>query len=174
MTYGQALYDLAKAENLAQALLSQLAVLEESFEKEPDFAVLLSTPTLSKPERCAIVDRCFQDGVHEYVLNFLKLLTEKGHIRHFPYSCQAYRQLYNQDHNILPVEAVTALPLTQDQAQRLTNKLQGLTGKTVQLTNATDPQCMGGIRLNYDGKQLDDTVRHRLDTIRALLNNTVL
>ena len=37
-----------------------------------------------------------------------------------------------------------------------------------------DPQVLGGVRLDYDGKRLDDTVSHRLDAVRRLLKNTVL
>ena len=33
---------------------------------------------------------------------------------------------------------------------------------------------LGGLRLNYDGKQVDGTVKNRLDTIGKLLKNTVL
>ena len=48
------------------------------------------------------------------------------------------------------------------------------TGKTVRLYNRIDPACMGGVRLEYDGKQVDGTVKNRLDTIGDLLSKTVL
>ena len=70
--------------------------------------------------------------------------------------------------------AVTAIPLTEDQAGRLTEKLTQVTGKTIDLTNRVDPSCLGGMRLDYDGKRLDDTVAHRLEAVRSLLKNTVL
>ena len=69
---------------------------------------------------------------------------------------------------------MTAVPLTQAQSQRLSEKLASITGKTIELSNRVDPACMGGVRLNYDGKQLDDTVMHRLDAIGSLLRSTVL
>ena len=48
------------------------------------------------------------------------------------------------------------------------------TGKEIHLKNRIDPATLGGMRLDYDGRRLDDTVSHRLDTIRDLLKNTVL
>ena len=33
---------------------------------------------------------------------------------------------------------------------------------------------LGGLRLSYDGKQVDGTVKNRLDAIGKLLKNTVL
>ena len=172
--YAQALYSLAKDESCSKAILDQLAVLQESFAAEPDFLRLLAAPNLSKEERCAIVDSSFRDKVHPYLLNFMKILTEKGYMRHFADCCKAYRQSYNQDHGILEVTAVTALALTGDQATRLTEKLAKVTGKTIDLVNRVDPSVLGGVRLDYDGKRLDDTVSHRLDSIGALLKNTVL
>ena len=70
--------------------------------------------------------------------------------------------------------AVTAVPMTEAQQKRLTAKLEALTGKTVELHSRIDPSCLGGVRLDYDGKRLDDTVAHRLDAVRTLLKNTVL
>ena len=172
--YAQALYGLAKDEGCSEVILKELAVLRESFAAEPDFLRLLAAPNLSKEERCAIVDRSFRDQVHPYLLNFMKILTEKGYMRHFADCCKAYRQDYNRDHGILEVTAVTALPLSEEQAGRLTEKLAKVTGKSIDLYNRVDPGVLGGIRLDYDGKRLDDTVSHRLASIGTLLKNTVL
>lgn len=172
--YGEALYDLAWAENLSGQILEQLSVLTESFRQEPDFPRLLAAPSLSKEDRCQILDDCFRDRVHPYVLNFLKILAEKGYIRHFSDCCQTYREHYDRDNGILPVRAVTAVALTQRQSGELTRKLSAVTGKTVRLTNRVDPDILGGVRLDYDGKSLEDTVRHRLDAVRTVLKNAVL
>ncbi len=173
-TYAQALYDLAKDEQLTEEILTQLQALHAGFAAEPDFVRLLSAPNLSKEERCRILDDSFRGKVHTYVLSFLKLLTEKGYARHFADCCQAYEALYNTDHGILIVQAVTAAELTEDQRRRLTDKLQTITGKKVQLRTKIDPAVLGGIRLDYDGKRVDGTVQNRLDSIASLLKNTVL
>jgi len=164
--YGQALYDLSQSEGLSSVILQELTVLRKSFEAEPDFLRLLSTPSLTKEERCRILDDSFRGKIQPYLLNFLKILTEKGYIRHFSDCCDSYRQQYNQDNGILPVRAVVASPLTADQQQRLTEKLSALTGKTIDLSVKIDANVLGGIRLDYDGKRLDDTVAHRLDGIQ--------
>lgn len=172
--YGQALYDLALSEALTGPILGELDVLLQSFEAEPGFLRLLSAPSLTKQERCQIIDSSFRGKLQPYVLNFLKILTEKGYIRHFSQCVDAYREQYHRDNGILPVTAYSAIPLSADQEKRLTEKLAALTGKTIELHSRIDPACMGGIRLRYDGKQLDDTVSHRLETVSSLLKNTVL
>ena len=172
--YGEALYTLALDESLSGRILEEISVLDQSFRAEPDFIRLLCTPNLSVQERCNILDDSFRGNVHPYVLNFLKILTEKGYMRHFSDCCKAYEESYNRDNGILPVTAVTAVSLNAAQAQKLTDKLSRITGKQVKLLNRVDPEILGGVRLDYDGKQLDDTVSHRLDAIRSLLKNTVL
>ena len=172
--YGESLYTLAKDESLSQQIGEQLKVLQLSFRQEPDFIRLLSTPSLTKAERCKILDDSFRGSVHPYVLNFLKILTEKNYMRHFADCCDAYIALYNQDNGILPVTAVTAVALTEAQSEKLSAKLARITGKHIELHNRIDPSCLGGVRLDYDGQRLDDTVSHRMDAIRSLLKNTVL
>lgn len=172
--YGQSLYELAKDEGLSKEIGEQLAVLQKSFGQEPDFVRLLASPNLPKAERCQILDTSFRGAVHPYVLNFLKILTEKGYIRHFSDCCSAYADLYNEDNGILKVTAVTAVALSPAQTEKLTGKLSRITGKKIALHNRIDPAVLGGVRLDYDGQRLDDTVSHRLDAVRDLLNKTVL
>ena len=172
--YGEALYLLAKEEDRSKTILEELKVLDESFTQEPDFLRLLSSPNLPKAERCQILDDSFRGKIDPYLLNFMKILTEKGYIRHFSDCRKGYTLHYNQDNGILSVTAVTAVALSGAQAEKLTGKLESITGKTIELINRVDPGIYGGVRLDYDGQRLDDTVAHRLENIRNLLKNTVL
>ena len=172
--YGESLYELAKEENLTKLIGDQLAVLQQAFRQEPDFIRLLSSPNLTKTERCQILDDSFRGRVHSYLLNFLKILTEKGNMRYFSDCCDAYTEHYDQDNGILRVDAVSAVELTDAQKEKLMQKLSRITGKEIALRNRIDPAVLGGVRLDYDGQRLDDTVSHRLDAIRNVLNKTVL
>jgi len=172
--YGESLYELAREESLDALIGGQLAVLQDAFRQEPDFVRLLSSPNLTKAERCQILDDSFRGKAHAYVLNFLKILTEKNYIRYFSDCCDAYTARYNQDNDILTVTAVTAVALSAAQTEKLTEKLSRITGKTIDLKNRIEAAVLGGMRLDYDGQRLDDTVSHRLDAIRDLLDKTVL
>ena len=173
-TYGQAMYDLARDEGKSQQILAELSVLDQSLSAEPQFLQLLSSPNIPKEERVQILDDSFRGKIDPYVLNFLKVLTEKGYMRHFSGCCQYYRQQYNKDNGIVPVVAYTAVPLSDELRRKLTAKLSTVTGKTIELDCRIDPETLGGVRLDFDGKQVDGTVRRRLEDIRGLLKNTVL
>lgn len=172
--YGQSLYLLAKEEGLEEAILQQLKVLADAFDVQPDYLKLLASHNLPKQERTAILDGDFRGKVHGYVLNFLKLLTEKGYIRHFSACCKAYTQQYYADKGILEVQAVSAVPLSDVQRKKLTEKLTAMTGKTVALVCREDPSVLGGVRLQYAGCEVDGTVQNRLQNIEKVLKNTVI
>ena len=172
--YGEALYTLALEEQLTGALLEELTVLSQCFRENPDFIRLLSSPNLPKQERCRILDDSFRGKVHTYVLNFLKILTEKGYMKHFHDCFKTFENLYNRDNGILPVTAMTAIAMSREQSEKLAEKLSRATGKQVKLLNKVDPSVLGGVRLDYDGKRLDDTVSHRMDAITKALKGTVL
>ena len=50
---------------------------------------------MPKEERVRILDDSFRGKLHPYVLNFLKILTEKGYMRHFSDCCKAFEESYN-------------------------------------------------------------------------------
>ena len=172
--YGTALFMLASENGKQREYDEALSLISAVFAENPEYSKLLSAPDLPKQERCGILDEAFRGKVHPYVLNFLKILTEKGYIRRYSDCVEAFRQQYNADHGILCVTAVTAVVLTPAQTEKLSAKLAGITGKTIDLTNRVDPSCIGGMRLDYDGKRVDDTVAHRLEAMGNLLKNTVI
>lgn len=170
--YGEALYTLALEECLAGRILSELSFLEQAFRENPDFIRLLCFRGLSRQERCAVLDDCFREKIHPYVLNFLKILTGKGYMKHFSDCREAFETHYNLTCGILPVTATTAVALTPRQTEALTTELSRITEKQIKLQNRVDPNVLGGVRLDYDGKRLDDTLSHRLNALRRALKET--
>lgn len=173
--YGGSLYDLAAEERLEEQILAQLGQVTALFEQFPDWLHLLSQPNIPKKERCALLDEALAPGgAHPYLLNFLKLLCERGSLGEVNGCAREYRRRYNADHGILEVTAVSAVPLNAAQIEKLREKAQQMTGKTVELTVKLDKRVLGGIRLELDGVQLDGTVRSRLDNLSSRIEHTVL
>ena len=167
--YGEGLYALAAEEQLSQDLLAQMEMLARSFREEPAFLHLLSNMSLSKEERLGILEKTFRGQIHPYVLNFLKILCERGVMMEFSGCAQAYRALYNQEHQVLEAKVTTGAKMTDDQRARLIEKLQKMTGKEIQLSEQVDEKVIGGVLLEMDGKRYDNTVRHRLNQIHQAM-----
>ena len=71
----------------------------------------------------------------------------------------------------MEVCAVTAVPMSDALKDKLLQKLQTVLGKTVELSCRVDPACMGGVLLELPGRQLDGTVKQRLDNLATALKN---
>ena len=163
--YGGSLYDLAAEEGLETRILGELDEVQNLLKANPDYLRLLSTPSIPKKERCGLLDEALRGQVHLYVLNFLKILCEKGTLRELSGCARAYRIRYNQAHGILEATAISAVPLTEPQRAARHAKLESLTGKTIDLKTKVDAKVLGGIRLDIEGTELDGTVQNRLASL---------
>jgi F-type H+-transporting ATPase subunit delta len=173
-TYGESLYGLAHDENISEEILKQLDEVAEIFRENPKYEDLLLLPSVPKKQRCELLDESFKGSVHEYLLNFLKILVENGTIRELSGCVEAYRNRYYEDNGILAVKVVTAMPLTDELNEKLTKKLTAVTGKKIILTTKIDPSVLGGIKLEMGGNLYDGTVSTRLEEVQKILSDTVL
>ena len=167
--YGDGLYALCEEENISHEVLDQMLSLSRIFKEQPDFTRLLGNMSLSKEERVKILDSVLRGQIHLYLLNFLKILCERGALSEFEGCEEAYRRLYNKEYRVMEAVVTTAVPMDADKRQALIDKLTGMTGRKIQLTEKVDAQVMGGVVLEMDGKRWDNTVRHRLEDIHRAM-----
>lgn len=172
--YGGALYLLSEDENLSDQFLDQLGLLKSLFSENAAYGRLLESPTLAIPEKISILDEAFAGNVHPYVLNFLKILTENGYIASFSDCCDEFEQRFNADRNICVAKITSAAPLSEEQKEKLRDKLEKSVGKKVKMHCAVDPSLIGGVRAELDGKLIDGTVKNKIDLIRDNLKKTVI
>ena len=167
--YGEGLYALCTEEKIDQKVLEEVQAIRKAFRENEAFLHLLGNRTMSKEERARIVDETFKDQIHEYTLNFLKILVERGAIHEFDQCAAAYQESYFRDHQVAVAEVTTAAALNEEQTKRLRDKLKKLTGKEILIKEKIDPSVLGGVLLQMDGKRYDNTVRHRLAAIRQTM-----
>lgn len=172
-TYGDALYVLAAEENLQQAISGQLGEVLQIFAENPSYTKLLDLPNITKQARTKALDEAFGGQLQPYLLNFLKILCEKGAVHILPECAAQYTARYNADRGIVVATAITAVPLTDAQHAALQQKLASITNKTITLHNRVSADCLGGVRLEMTGVQLDGTVQNRLEELRRRLSTTV-
>lgn len=171
--YGSALYLLARDEGLTDALKEEYKVVCTSFAQEKGIYKVLDAPEIPMEERLSVVDAILKGRVHPYLLSFVKILTERHDISFLADCFTQFVHLYNEDHGILPVTAVTGMPMSDAQKQRLASRLSEITKKQIELTCRTDPACMAGVRLEMEDKLIDGSVQSRLNKLRAQMMNVV-
>lgn len=172
--YGRSLYELARDEGIAEALLSQLDSCVELFGQNPDYTRLLSTPSITKEDRREAVGQAFDGHVHVYITSFLKILVDREAVAELPGCVEAFRQRYYEDNGIMEVTVTTAMELDNRMREKLLTRLDAVFGKKIILKEVVDRSVLGGMRLECAGKRYDGTVKDRLDRIEKGLRDTVL
>lgn len=167
--YGGSLYELALEEGLTGQILDELRQVLAIFDESPDYWRFLSTLSIAREARCAALDEALGGRIQPYLLNFLKILCENGTMASLKGCAREYRRRYNADNGIVEVRAVTAVPMGEELREKLRRKLESVLDKTVELTCRVDPACMGGVRLELPGRQLDGTVKQRLESLASTL-----
>lgn len=171
--YALSLYEVAKAENKAAALLEELEAVVQVFADNPDLMKVLKTPSIGFPEKKDTLDKVFSGRIDAYLLNFLMLITEKRRIGLLPEMAEAYKQQYYFEEGICEVRAVTAAPMSAELTEKLKEKMCSVTGKKVVLKTKVDASILGGIVVKVDNKQIDTSVRTRLQELAQQLTQTI-
>lgn len=172
--YTDAVYSLAKEEDMLGQFLNDMRSVCDILNEYPEYTALADAPTVETGERIELLDKAFSGQVCAYVLNFMKVLSEKRRMHIFGQCFDAFSARYNEEYNIVHVTAVTAAAMSEKLTDSLKEKLASALGKTVILTNKVDPACMGGVILRYENKQLDGSVRARLETLRKQLTSVII
>lgn len=171
--YGRALFMLTEERGTTESVLADVAVAAEIFKSNPKYISLLDTPALSKKEKLALADEAFS-SLDSDLLNLIKILCEKHSAYLFGEVFKSFSELYDEARGIERVEAVTAIAMTDGQLSRMAEKLAAMTGKKIIIRNTVSPEILGGVKLRYSGRQLDGSVKTRLDKFEESLKNTVI
>ncbi len=173
LNYGNALYALAAEEKIEDRVKEELAQIKEAIEKNPEFITLLDSPGIELDTRLNIVSDCFT-GAHEYLLNFIKILTQERAVHLFNKCISAYNAQYDVAHGIEHVTAVTVVPLTDSEKQKLTCSLQQKRGTKIVLENVIDTSILGGIVLRFHDSQTDASLLGRLNKAKDDLKSITI
>lgn len=167
--YANALFSLAKEQGDAvmqetRADLRQCAVL---FSLHPDLTRLLSLPTISCEERVDAAKKIF--GTEGLACRLLFLLIDHGRVAFLPEIADAFdaRMLDYQD--TVQVKVISAVPLTEEQENRLKDGLSKKLGKTIWLTKQIDSGLLGGMIVQYGDTRLDNSLKTRLTNLKSAL-----
>ena len=105
----------------------------------------------------------------EVVRRLMRILIETKNLAlagevHSQFSAMARKEL-----GVVKASARTAGGLSPEEATRLREALEGLTGKRVDLEVETDPTVLAGIRVRIGDKVIDNTLRTELKVVKARL-----
>ncbi len=171
--YGRALFLLTEETGETEDAVKDIHTVETIMSTFPEYVRLLDTPAVTKAEKLALIDEAFAP-VLECIRNLLKILSERHAVHIFGDAAKAYSLLYDEARGIEHAEAVTAVAMSEEQIRALEEKLSAITEKRIILKNTVEEDILGGVKLRFSGKQIDSSLKTRLDGFERSLKNTII
>jgi F-type H+-transporting ATPase subunit delta len=106
------------------------------------------------------------DGADELVVNFVRLVAEKGRASELGEIVAELDALVAAEEQILDVELTTAHELSDEEFARILGSIEEQSGRKVLASRQVDPDLIGGIVLQAGSMRLDASVRGRLERLR--------
>jgi F-type H+-transporting ATPase subunit delta len=167
--YASGLFELTQEEGVSEQVQQDLASVADLLAQDKTLLNFLAAPQLLDSDKDEVVEKVFKDRVQHYLYSFLRLLVEKHRTDFLVEIAEEYEKLYNESRGLIATRLITAVPLTDDERQRITEKLNTLTSMTVTLEPAVDPAIIGGAIAVIGDKVIDRSVRHDIRELREQL-----
>ncbi|SCW50665.1 F-type H+-transporting ATPase subunit delta [Ruminococcaceae bacterium YRB3002] len=167
--YASALFDVAVSDDCLDEVYEGLKVIREVLEGSEEFVELLMSPAIPKEERVHIVEQSFGGNVCEDLVAFMCVLTEKSHVRDLWECFEVFDELYKEAARKSTAIIRSAVELSDDAKKRLVEKLQKISGHSVEPVYRIDESLIGGVIVEMEGMRLDGSIRKKLQEIKEVM-----
>ncbi len=167
--YAQALIELAEAQHAVEAVAQEIQAVAALVAQMPDVTRVLAARTLSLEDRDASCRRIFTGQVSDLVLRFLRQLVKKNRFQEFPGVAAAFQSLYDERHGDIEVRTYSVTALDDASRQRISARIQMLTGRQARLVESVQEDLIGGLKMRVGDEVVDGSVATQLRLIRENL-----
>lgn len=159
--YGRVLYEMALPD---EVITESRNVLEGT----PELIEALSNPTVSKKEKCKIIDRIFPSEIH----NFLKVACDHQEIGRILDIFQAYDCYAESQKGILRAELTYVTAPDEKQEEGICSFIKKEYGASeVKLSGTKDDSLIGGFILKVGSHEYDWSTRGKLKRLESKLTS---
>lgn len=167
--YAKAIYGLAKQNNQQDSILADFHLIVSTTEQSRDLKKLLESPIVDSNKKLDILKEIFSNSVSELTMHFLKLLTEKSRESLFEAIALEFEELYNIEHNKLPVTIYSAVSLDELAQNEIQQKLAAWTKKSIIPNYELDESIRGGLKVKINDWVFDASIQNQLKKLRKVL-----
>lgn len=167
--YASALFELALDQKLENRFIDDIHFIKDIISTHPDLIDVLSKIQFSKEQKKELVNDVFKPYLHTFTLNLLFLLIDKNRAMVLHHFVEEYLHLHNHHFNIIEAIAYSVNPLTKGEIKELESSLSLKQKQTVSIINRIDPTLISGIKIRFDDKVIDGSMKSRIENLRSVL-----
>ncbi len=163
--YAEALYGAAEKQGQAAEILDELEALVAVLDHQPGLELYLSSAAVARERKAQALRQAFAGRASDVLTRFLLVLNEHDRLNVLRAVVAAYRDLHDRKTGRVRVRVESAVPLPDDQQERLRQELRDVLHREPVLQTRVDPDLLGGLVLRVEDRVFDASVRTRLDNI---------
>ena len=166
--YAQAVFQIALERDALDAWSEDLRVLATGLENR-EFAELLDAPQVPVGTKVSMITDVLGDSVDGLARNLLAVLARRSLAHLLPDIADEFGSLVDEHNGIARGEVVSAVPLSEQQAEKVNDVLSNIVGRPLRLSVAVDPAIVGGVVARVGDRVIDGSVRTTLREMRREL-----
>ncbi|PAL13628.1 F0F1 ATP synthase subunit delta [Peribacillus simplex] len=167
--YAVALFQIAKEQNLINQLEEELRIVNEVFTKDNELLSFLAHPKMTKDAKGALIANAFA-SLSSSVQNTVMLMVERHRTDEVTVMAQEFIELANEENSVADATVYTVRPLTETEVEAVSSSFAAKIGKrNLRITNITDSNILGGIKLQIGNRIYDGTNSGKLDRLSKQL-----
>ncbi len=167
--YAQGLFELAKENNTIEEKKTQAETILEVFRGNPEVQTFLSAVKITREEKKNFIASVFGQAADTDMLNFLKLLIDKGRIYYVKEILVLFLKLVNDSLGIQEATVWSARPLKRKDLERIKETLEKKTKKKILLENKINSDLIAGIKVTVGNNVTDVTMKNKIDSMKETL-----
>ncbi|RIK15278.1 MAG: ATP synthase F1 subunit delta [Acidobacteria bacterium] len=140
-------------------------------EGNPQLQAALADRRADAQARATLVDRLLSVKAAPESVRLARQAVSGTRGRRFDHALEAFLEQAAAHQEQVTATVTTAVPLSQEQQDRLTRALSTQYGRQVHTHVVIDEDVVGGIRVEIGDEVIDGTVSHRLAEARRLLTS---
>jgi F-type H+-transporting ATPase subunit delta len=164
--YATALFGLARDEKALDAVSASLATLKGTLAESDELRQLTTSPVVTRDQAAkAIAAAAAAMGLDPLTTKFLGVLAQNRRLSQIGAVIRAFGQLAAAHRGETTAEVTSAHPLTATQVKALTAKLKTQLARDVAVDLTVDPSILGGLIVKIGSRQIDGSIRSKLNTL---------
>lgn len=167
--YAEAIYALAAEKGDPIDLYENLEIFLEAYGNNKDFIDLINHPSLSIEEKKEMLSKIFNGVLSDFAFTIINYIIDKRRLGDIASIVNEYKNIYNEKHQIIEIEATFAIEISDEKKEKLIKKLESLTSKIVNLTINKDTGIIAGGILRIGDKIIDGSLKRQFEMLKASL-----
>ena len=172
LRYATSLIDLAVEENILEVISNDIEFVINILRGSPDLKRALENPVIKSESKLSILDEIFKSRVNLETMNFIRFLVKKDRENLLAEIAARFLELRDERMGIVNVDLQTAFELTDEQTERLKNRIEKLLNKKTRFRIKVHPEVVGGFIAKVNDTVFDASVKHQLETLKQKLLNS--